>query len=122
MKIAIGGLKKEEMKAAVLATNPDIEVFITNDMQAIPMLKNKKVDYYLGACESGGGAAISILIGAIGYTNCATICKNGENPKREKIQKIVNEGKVVFGMAHDKIHLAAPILIELLHEKEIGGQ
>lgn len=122
MKIAIGGLKKDEMKAAVLAVNPDIEVIITNDMKAVSMLRNKEVDYYLGACESGGGAAISILIGAIGYTKCATICKNGENPKREKIQKIVNDGKVVFGMAHDKIHLAAPILMEILREKEMGGQ
>lgn len=122
MKIAIGGLKKDEMKAAVLAANPNIEVIITNDMKAIPMLKNNEVDYYLGACESGGGAAISILIGAIGYSKCATICKNGENPKREKIEKIVNEGKIVFGMAHDKIDVAAPILIEILSDRETGGQ
>lgn len=114
MKIAIGGLKKEEMKAAIEKADSEIEVIVSSDMAAIPLLNNKEVDYYFGACESGGGAAISILIGAIGYGKCGIACKNGETPSREKISKLVSEGKLVFGMAHDKIDVTVPILIDLL--------
>ena len=117
MKIAIGGLKKEEMKAAIETTDNEIEVIVSSDMAAIPLLKNQDVDYYFGACESGGGAAISILIGAIGYNKCGIACKNGETPSEQKIAKIVAEDKVVFGMAHDKINVTVPILVKLLKEK-----
>ena len=117
MKIAIGGLKKEEMKAAIERADSSIEVIVSSDMAAIPLLRNGEVDYYFGACESGGGAAISILIGAIGYSKCGIVCKNGETPSEEKISKIANEDKVVFGMAHDKIDVTVPILINVLKQK-----
>jgi len=118
MKIAIGGMKKEEMKEAIERADSSIEVVISSDMQAIPLLKNGDVDYYFGACESGGGAAISILIGAIGYSQCSTVCRNGETPTEEKIAQVVNSGKKVFGMAHDKIDVTVPILVKLLQQKK----
>lgn len=118
MKIAIGGLKKNEMKDSILKSTPDTEVIITNDMNGAAMLKNGEVDYYFGACESGGGAAISILIGMLGYSKCATVCRNGEKPTYEKIEKVVNEGKIVFGMNHDKIEVTVPILMEALKNKK----
>jgi len=63
VKIAIGGLKKNVMEEAIKKVDDSIETVITTDIAAVPMLKNGQVDYYFGACESGGGAAISILIG-----------------------------------------------------------
>lgn len=117
MKIAIGGLKKEEMKTAIEKADSNVEVIVSSDMAAIPLLKSGGVDYYFGACESGGGAAISILIGAIGYSKCGIVCKNGETPSEEKISKIVHEDKLVFGMAHDKIDVTVPILVKILKQK-----
>ena len=118
MKIAIGGMKKEEMKAAIKSMDNTIEVILSNDMQAITLLKNGDVDYYFGACESGGGAAIAILIGALGYSQCGIVCKNSETPTEKKIAKVVDSGKIVFGMAHDKIDVTVPILIKLLQQKK----
>lgn len=114
MRVAIGGMKKPEMEAAIKKADMSIETVITTDIGAVPMLKNGEVDYYFGACESGGGAAISILIGMIGYGKCCTVAKNGGQVNPEAIEKFIKEGKVVFGMAHDSIEKAVPVLVKAL--------
>ena len=81
------------------------------------MLKNGDVDYYFGACESGAGAAISILIGMIGFTKCCTVAKNGQKVNKETVEKFIQEGKIVFGMAHDNIDTTVPVLVEALLNK-----
>lgn len=117
MRIAIGGLNKNEMEAAVRKAAPGAEITVTNDMTGAQLIKQGKVDYYFGACNSGGGAAISILIGLVGYPKCCTVCKNGCTPKLDEIKKFVNEGKVVFGMTVDTINQTVPLLIEALQSK-----
>lgn len=117
MRIAVGGMKKTEMEAAIRAAAPDAEITVTNDMAGAQLIKQGKVDYYFGACESGGGAAISILIGLVGYARCCTVCKNGGTPDPEQIKKLVDEGKVVFGMNLDSIERTVPILIDALRSK-----
>jgi len=114
MKIAIGGMLKNEMKQAILKADPEAEAIITTDMGAVPMLKNGQADYYFGACESGGGAAISILIGMIGYSKCCTVCKNGRKPNKEEIQKYVSDGKICFGMTVSNIEETVSVLMEVL--------
>lgn len=117
MKIAIGGMKKNEMENAIKKAMPEAETIITTDMGAVPMLKNNEVDYYFGACESGGGAAISILIGTIGYGKCCTVAKTGQKANLDQIKKYIKEGKIVFGMAHDGIENTVPVLIQAIKEK-----
>jgi hypothetical protein len=118
MKIAIGGLNKNEIEKAIKdASGGKIETVITTDMGAVSMLKKGEVDYYFGACESGGGAAISILIGMLGYSKCCTVAKNGQTVKKENVVKFVNEGKIAFGMAMASIDKAVPILVDALLEK-----
>lgn len=117
MKIAIGGMKKNEMEEAIKKAAPEVETIITTDMAAVSMLKTGEVDYYFGACESGGGAAISILIGMIGYSKCCTVAKNGQVAKKQDIEKQVATDKIVFGMAHDTIERTVPILMEVLLNK-----
>jgi hypothetical protein len=111
-------MKKTEMEAAIRKADPTIETVITTDIGAVPMLKNGVVDYYFGACESGGGAAISILIGMLGYEKCCTVAKNGGKVNPEVIQKVIKEGKIVFGMAHDSIEKTVPILVQALNNKQ----
>lgn len=114
MRVAIGGMLKNEMQQAILKADPTAETIITTDMGAVPMLKNGQVDYYFGACESGGGAAISILIGMIGYSKCCTVCKNGGKPNKAEIEKYVSEGKICFGMTVSNIDGTVPVLMEVL--------
>lgn len=117
MKIAIGGLNKPQMEAAIKKACPDIETVITTDMGAVPMLKSGEVDYYIGGCESGGGAAIAILIGLIGYSRCCTVCKNGGKPDIDEMRKFIDEGKIVFGLTVEMIDQTVPLLIQALLEK-----
>ena len=114
MKIAVGGLNKNEMAVAIKKADPNAEVTVTNDMNGAALIKQGKVDYYFGACNSGGGAAISILIGLVGYNKCCTVCKNGAVPNKEEIEKFVHEGKVVFGMTVDSLDKTVPILVDVL--------
>lgn len=114
MRIAIGGMLKNEMQQAILKADPTAETIITTDMGAVPMLKSGQADYYFGACESGGGAAISILIGMLGYSQCCTVCKNGGRPSKAEIEKYVSEGKICFGMTVSNIDGTVPVLMEVL--------
>ena len=70
MKIAIGGMQKNLMEQEIKKACPDAETIVTNDMNAASMMKKGEVDYYIGACGSGSGSAISILIGLVGYSKC----------------------------------------------------
>ena len=115
IKIAVGGLNKNEMEKAIKSVGSNnIEVIITNDMSGARMIKSGDADYYFGACNSGGGAAISILIGMIGFSKCVTIARNGKQPKDSDITKALNEGKIVFGMAIEAIEVGAPMLINAI--------
>lgn len=116
MKIAIGGMQKNEMELAIKKAMPDAETVITNDMAAAKMIKNGEVDFYFGACESGGGSAISILIGLVGYSKCCTVCKNGGSPNKADIEKFVKEGKLCFGMTVSNIEGTVPVLLDVLKE------
>lgn len=118
MRIVVGGLNKNVTAEAIKKVAPDAEVTVTNDMTAAGLIKQGKADYYFGACESGGGAAISILIGLLGYGKCCTVCKNGSSPDRAEIEKFVGEGKVVFGMTVGGIESTVPLLIDVLESKE----
>lgn len=117
MKIAIGGMQKKEIEFAIKAYDPDIETIITNDVSAASMLKNGEVDYYFGACESGGGSAISILIALVGYDKCCTVTKAGGNPKKENVDQFVNEGKICFGMTVEKIEISVNMILDSLTNK-----
>ena len=44
MKIAIGGMQKNEMDFAIKKAMPEVETVLTNDMAAVKMLKNGEVD------------------------------------------------------------------------------
>ncbi len=40
-------------------------------------VKSGQLDYYIGACNTGAGAALSIAIAVIGYNKSCTIAKPG---------------------------------------------
>ena len=88
-------------------------------MDAARKIKKGELDYYLGACNSGGGAAISILIGMIGYSKCATVAKaGGAAPDKEQITKLLGEGKVAFGMSVENIEKTVPVILESILENK----
>lgn len=73
-KIGVAGLQREQIKKTIEATAPgSFEVFIHNDMEAAMKVKSGQLDYYIGACNTGAGAALSIAIAVIGYNKVAPL-------------------------------------------------
>jgi hypothetical protein len=118
LRIVVGGLGKDVIeRAAKKAGGDKISVTVTSDFEAAKKIKAGEADYYLGACNSGGGAALSIPIGILGYAKCATVAKLGGKPDAQTIEKLVSEGKIAFGMAVESIEVAVPLIINSLLKK-----
>src|SRR5699024_12566418 len=87
-KIGVAGLQREQIKKTIEATAPgSFEVFIHNDMEAAMKVKSGQLDYYIGACNTGAGAALSIAIAVIGYNKSCTIAKPGIKAKDERSEE-----------------------------------
>jgi Protein of unknown function DUF2620 len=118
LTIVVGGLKKDVMERCIKQAGGDhVKVIATTDFDGAKKVKAGEADYYLGACNSGGGAALSIAIGILGYGKCATVAKTGGKPDPVHIEKLVQEGKVAFGMAVESIETAVPYIIQSLLKK-----
>lgn len=116
--IVIGGLNKDVVDRAVKkAGGSEVITTVTSDFEAAKKIKTKQADYYFGACNSGGGAALSIPIGLLGYNNCATVAKAGGRPKADEIDKLVQSGKIAFGMSVEAIEVAVPLLVNSILKK-----
>ncbi|HDL7749794.1 TPA: DUF2620 domain-containing protein [Yersinia enterocolitica] len=114
-KIGIAGLQRELIREMIEQTAPHtFEIFILSDMDAAVKVKEGQLDYYIGACNTGAGAALSMAIAIIGYNKSVTIAKPGIKAKPEQIEKFVTEGKVAFGLSVEHIEHAIPLLITQL--------
>lgn len=117
MKIVLTGLQREVMDKSIRNFGKgDIETIITTDMTGAKMVKKGEADYYIGACNTGAGAAISLAIGLLGFDKCCTIAKPGIGAKQEELIQFVKEGKVAFGVSIENIEEAIPMLLTELVE------
>ena len=114
-KIGVAGLQREQIKKTIETAAPGcFEVSIHNDMEAAMKVKSGQLDYYIGACNTGAGAALSIAIAVIGYNKSCTIAKPGIKAKAEHIAKMGAEGKVAFGLSVEHVEHAIPMLVNHL--------
>jgi hypothetical protein len=115
IKINIGGMNTQEIEKYVNETAEEkIETRITSDIDGVQEVANGAADYYLGACATGGGGAISMAIAILGYSNCFTASMPGRPPRKEEVEKAVREGKKAFGFTCDHVHLAVPMIIKAI--------
>ena len=114
-KIGIAGLQREQIKAQIEQAAPgEFECHILNDMDAAMKVKAGVLDYYIGCCNTGAGAALSIAIAIIGYPKSCTIAKPSIKAKSEEVEKFIQEGKVAFGLSVEHVEHAIPLLITKL--------
>jgi hypothetical protein len=119
IKIVVGGqVEKQEIAALVRDLVKDrAEVEIMSDLQAANAIKTGKADYYLGACHTGGGGALSMAMALLGRDKCETVSMPGRPPVKEKIVEAVARGKVAFGFTGDHAQTAVPLIIEEILKK-----
>ncbi|WP_423408422.1 DUF2620 domain-containing protein [Heyndrickxia sp. MSNUG] len=118
MKIVIGGqVDKKEIESLVKEFDSSIETVIKSDLDAAMALKTGQVDYYLGACHTGGGGALAMAIALVGKPKCETVSMPGRKPDVQKVVSAVSEGKVAFGFTADHKEAAVPMILEAIKNK-----
>lgn len=119
MKIVVGGqISKQEISEFIKDFfHGKIEVKIKNDLDAVNALKMGKYDYYVGACNTGGGGALAMAIALLGRNKCQTISMPGKISTDEEIVNAVQEGKVAFGFTAQHAQQVLPVLLKALTDK-----
>ncbi len=117
MKIAIAGqIEKEKvLEIAKKHAHSSIEFQVMSDLEGAMALKNNEVDYYLGACMTGGGGALAMPIALVGVESCITLASPGNTMNEEEITKAFNEGKKAFGFVAQSSDFIVPIVVRLIN-------
>ncbi|CDH25513.1 DUF2620 domain-containing protein [Xenorhabdus bovienii] len=117
MKFVVGGQIEKERIAEVirqLAGDKATAITIMNDIEAAMAIKNGDADYYLGACNTGGGGALAIAIALIGLNQCVTISMPGKILSDDEIIAHVKAGKKAFGFTGQDIDVVLPVIINTI--------
>ena len=114
LRIVIGGqVNKQEIYNFIQRYLGESNVYleIKNDLEAVNALKKGNFDYYVGACNTGGGGALAMAMALLGMDLCKTISMPGKIFADEEIIKAVNEGKKAFGFVDQHSEKVLPILL-----------
>lgn len=118
-KIVIGGqIDKDEVKALVETFGEDqFEIVIKSDLDAAMAVKNKQADYYIGACNTGGGGALAMALALLGHDNCVTVSMPGKVMPESEIREHVSAGKKAFGFTAQHKEAVVPIIMDELKKQ-----
>ena len=123
IKINISGLAAKETANKVAEIGGDqVEARIVADIIGAKEVAQGKADYYLGACATGAGGALSMAIAVLGYNSCLTVSTAGKPPKEAEIREAVWSGKKAFGFSCDHVDLAVTLIMQAIlakHHQEI---
>ena len=118
IKINVSGLAAKEIVNKVEEIGGDqVEARILADISGAKEVAQGKADYYLGACATGGGGALSMAIAILGYSNCITVSTAGRTPKEAEIREAVWSGKKAFGFSCDHVDTAVPLIVKAILAK-----
>lgn len=119
MKIVVGGqMDKQRIVDLVTSLGGDtVEATAMTDINAAMAVKNGNADYYIGACNTGGGGALAMAVAILGYDKTATLGMPGKIMSDEEIVAQVEAGKLAFGFTAQDIDHIVPILMKALLEK-----
>ena len=120
LRIVVGGqVNKQEIYNFIQRYLGESNVYleIKNDLEAVNALKKGNFDYYVGACNTGGGGALAMAMALLGMDLCKTISMPGKIFPDEEIIKAVNEGKKAFGFVDQHTEKVLPILLNAILSK-----
>lgn len=119
IKIVIGGqLNKQEIEKQVKELGgDDLAVTVKSDLDAVMDIKNSKVDYYIGACETGSGGALAMAIALLGKDKTVSLSSPSSVMSESEVKKAVDENKIAFGFTAPTSKSVLNVLIPLLIKK-----
>ncbi len=112
-RIVIGGqIDKERLAETVRKICGERAVItVKTDIEAAMDVKTNMADYYLGACNTGGGGALAMAIALLGTSNCATVSMPGNIKSDEEIKSEIAAGKKAFGFTAQHIDAVVPVIL-----------
>lgn len=123
MRIVVGGqIDKEEIASIIKKQLGDkAEITVKGDLEATMGMQAGKYDFYVGACNTGGGGALAMALALLGKAKCATVSMPGQIRSSEEIEAEVRDGKVAFGFTAQHKEAVLPVLLEALVNKKEGN-
>ena len=107
---AAGGLLGKQIEVIGYDTRGDAT-------EAVNAVKKGNFDYYVGACNTGGGGALAMEMALLGMDFCKTISMPGRIFPDDEIIKAVNEGKKAFGFVDQHTEKVLPVLLNAILNK-----
>ncbi|WP_277631166.1 DUF2620 domain-containing protein [Atopococcus tabaci] len=119
-KIVVGGQidRKEVAKLVEQHAEGKFDVEVKGDLDAAMALKNGQADYYLGACNTGGGGALAMAIALVGRNQTSSVSMPGKIMTEDEIREEVAAGKKAFGFTAQHMETVVPIIMKELVNKE----
>jgi len=120
LRLVVAGLGRNEIKRFAEATGGDrVQVTSLSDLEAARAVKAGQADYYIGACASGRGGALTMAIAVLGYANCLLVSTQGSAPSPDDIKKNVRAGThQAYGINYAHAGQVIPPLVEALLERQ----
>lgn len=114
VNIVIGGqIDKDEVKQLVEKHGGDnYQVTVKSDLDAAMAVKSGQADFYIGACNTGGGGALAMALALLGRENCVTVSMPGNLMPEAEIRQQVKDGKKAFGFTAQHKETIIPILMD----------
>ena len=73
-------------------------------------IKTGAADFYLGACNTGGGGALAMAIALLGMGQCATVSMPGNIKSEAEIEA----GKKAYGFTAQHAEEVIPVILKYL--------
>lgn len=120
VRIVVGGQinKREIADFTCQFLGDKATVDVKGDLDAAMAMKAGQYDYYIGACNTGGGGALALALSLLGADNCATVSMPGKIFLDEEIIAAVQGGKTAFGFTAQHAEKVLPVLLTAIIEKK----
>lgn len=115
-RIVIGGQIDKQKVADITAkiVGDRVTIEIKSDIEAVMAIKTGTADYYLWACNTGGGGALAMAIALLGMANCATVSMPGHIKTEAEIKAEVDAGKKAFGFTAQHAEEVIPVILKYI--------
>ena len=115
-RIVVGGQIEKQKVADIIAkvAGDKVTIEIKSDIEAAMAIKTGTADYYLGACNTGGGGALAMAIALLGMGSCATVSMPGIIKSEAEIKAEVEAGKKAYGFTAQHAEEVIPVILKYI--------
>ena len=122
IRIAVSGMGKDRFAELARLVDPaEVSAEARSDYEAALAVKDGRADYYIGACQTGAGAALGVANAILGSAQVVRLSGAGSVPDATAIKAAVASGKRGFGLARPHIEEVVPVLVRALLDKPVNS-